>query len=243
MSFDAAMGAPANITFDQLVDWTTRPETGIKYYSGAATYQKTFDLPEIDATLSPRVFLDLGTVHDICRVTLNGQNLGTLWCSPWRVDITEASQRTGNVLQIEVANTWVNRLVGDEQSADSNVRTLSWPSGLLGGNSFQAGRYTFATWNHFNSSSSLLPAGLLGPVKVVVSGEDPAPPVTSMIVPRDNVLTPIVPKGLNIVFNETIQAGVGQIEIRDLDSGSNTLISTTDVSQVSPKSRLKVQPC
>jgi len=51
---------------------------------------------------------------------------------PYRVDVSESLQAGKNDLHIEVANTWVNRLIGDEQlSLDSqwnDWETLSqWP--------------------------------------------------------------------------------------------------------------------
>ena len=46
VAFDAKWGGPAEpVQFDSLVDWTTRPESGIKYFSGTAVYTKKFDLP------------------------------------------------------------------------------------------------------------------------------------------------------------------------------------------------------
>ncbi|RPH35101.1 hypothetical protein EHM92_06800, partial [bacterium] len=45
VSFDPTWGGPKNIKFARLEDWTQRKEAGIKYYSGSATYAKSFDLP------------------------------------------------------------------------------------------------------------------------------------------------------------------------------------------------------
>ena len=162
VSFDPKWGGPAKITFDKLQDWTGHAERGIKYYSGIATYRKSFD---VSHQSGKRVYLDLGTVHDMTRVKLNGKDLGVVWCAPWRVDITDAVKSKGNVLEIGVANRWPNRLLGDQQAPDKAVRTVKWESGFLGGKEYKAGRYTFATTGGPNK---LLPSGLLGPVTLLV---------------------------------------------------------------------------
>lgn len=162
VSFDAKWGGPEKVTFEALQDWTHHAERGIKYYSGIATYRKSFDLLQKSGE---RFSLDLGTVHDIARVRLNGKDLGVAWCAPWRVDITDAVKTKGNVLEVEVANRWPNRLLGDQQAPDKDVRTVKWDSGFLGGREYKTGRYTFATSEGHNR---LLPSGLLGPVRIVV---------------------------------------------------------------------------
>ena len=58
----------------------------------------------------------------MARIKLNGKDLGVVWCSPWRVDITDTVKSKGNALEIEVANRWANRLLGDQQAPDKNVR-------------------------------------------------------------------------------------------------------------------------
>ncbi len=166
VTFDPKWGGPAGITFQELVDWTARPEPGIKYYSGIATYQKVFDL---DSALngSHRLWLGLGKVSVIARVRLNGSDLGVVWCAPWSVDITDHLRAKDNRLEIEVANLWANRLIGDQQSPDKNVREVRWPTGLLEGRSFRTGRYTFSTHQYYRADSPLQSSGLLGPVEIV----------------------------------------------------------------------------
>lgn len=168
VSFDPERGGPETITFDKLIDWTAHADEGVRYYSGTATYRKNFDLPSRGGESAARTWLDLGTVHDICRLRLNGKDLGIIWTAPWRVDITGAVHATGNRLEIEVANTWVNRLVGDQQPANRNVRKVSWASGLLGGAEHPAGRHSFVTHNDYTAQSPLQPAGLVGPVSILV---------------------------------------------------------------------------
>jgi len=165
VAFDPDWGAPEKLQFDQLQDWRLHADRGIKYYSGSATYRKRFDAPE--SALSGGSFLSLGSVHEICRVRLNGEDLGVLWTSPWRVETTGVLKAKGNLLEVEVVNGWVNRLVGDQQEADKEIRTVSWPSGLLEGKSYKTGRYTFSTHNFYKADSPLMPSGLLGPVRLM----------------------------------------------------------------------------
>lgn len=162
VSFDPKWGGPEKVTFDALQDWTKHAERGIKYYSGIATYRKSFDYPHKSGK---RIYLDLGTVHDMARVKLNGKDLGVVWCAPWRVDITDVVKATGNVLEIEVANRWPNRILGDQEAPDKDVRTVKWESGFLAGKEFKTGRYTFTT---AGGGGKLLPSGLIGPVRILV---------------------------------------------------------------------------
>ena len=59
--FDPRWGGPASVEFPELVSWTKRPEEGIKFYSGKATYRKRFDLDAKAAAAvrdGTRLFLD-----------------------------------------------------------------------------------------------------------------------------------------------------------------------------------------
>jgi len=169
VAFDPTWGGPEKTTFDSLIDWTSHSEEDIRYYSGTATYRKSFDAPNMPA--KNKTYLDLGTVHSIARVRLNGMDLGVAWTAPWRVDITDILRPTGNQLEIDISNTWINRLIGDQQPQNANQRTVHWPSGLLGKREFKTGRHTFVTHTFYKADSPLAPAGLLGPVTIQTAAQ------------------------------------------------------------------------
>ncbi len=166
VSFDPKFGGPENIEFDQLSDWTQHELRGIKYYSGIATYKKTFTMDDVN---DHNFDIDLGEVHDIARVRLNGQDVGVVWCAPWRIDITDALIQGENYLEIEIANRWINRLFGDRLAPDANVRTVKFENGLMGGKEYKTGRYTFTTEQSMRSFNFTEPltSGLLGPVTIL----------------------------------------------------------------------------
>lgn len=166
VSFDPKFGGPANIQFSKLTDWTDHESRGIKYYSGIATYKKSFSLDDV---ANGDYYIDLGVVKDMARVKLNGQEIGVVWSAPWRINISEALKKGNNELEIEVANRWINRLLGDRQEPDANVRTVKFDNGLMGGQEFTTGRYTFTTklaMRSFNFTEPLS-SGLLGPVRIM----------------------------------------------------------------------------
>ncbi len=165
VTFDAKWGGPKTpVVFQTLSDWANHSDPAIKFYSGIATYRIAFNRPE---QFSSRIYLSLGTLHKIARVKLNSEAIGIAWTPPYRFDVTGKLLPTGNVLEVEVANTWVNRLIGDQQPGDKGVRHLKWENGLLGGISYPAGRYTFTTVNNYTAKSPLQESGLIGPVMIM----------------------------------------------------------------------------
>ncbi len=147
LTFDEALGGPTPVIFQTLQDWSQRSEPGIKYYSGTAVYKTSFDLPQALHRNGDRLSLDLGTVHNLARVFLNGHDLDVLWCDPWQVDITDVVKEKANRLEIHVANLWPNRLIGDKNVPPE--RQIAW-----------------TTWNPYKPDDPLLPSGLMGPVTV-----------------------------------------------------------------------------
>ncbi len=169
VTFPPKWGAPEQVTFDKLMSWSEHADPGVRFFSGTATYHKTFTVPEDTLKPDRRVDLDLGTVQVMARVTLNGQDLGLLWKPPYRVDVTRALRPGENALVVQVVNLWINRMIGDEtlpEDSDRNPNgTLkSWPQWLYEGKPSPTGRYTFTTWRLWKKTDALRPSGLIGPV-------------------------------------------------------------------------------
>lgn len=169
VKFDPKWGGPKNIRFNELIDWTLRPEDGIKYYSGSAIYIKEFDLPDnMSSHKAKKIYLNLGQVNQMARVKLNGKNLGVIWTAPWRVEITQAVLQH-NKLEIEIANLWPNRLIGDERLPDDGIKNDLWPEWISKGLNRTSGRFTFSTYKFYSKDSPLQKSGLIGPVTILLS--------------------------------------------------------------------------
>lgn len=166
-------GAPAQVSFETLKSWSEHPDPAVKYFSGEATYTKTFNLPREMSGKHRRIYLDLGQVAVMARVKLNGKDLGVLWKAPFRLDITGNVKVGGNRLEIQVVNLWPNRLIGDERLPEDSERNpdgtlMRWPTWLEEGKSSPTGRRTFAMWRLWKQGDALLESGLIGPVKLQV---------------------------------------------------------------------------
>lgn len=138
--------APEKIIFDTLSDWSKHSDPTIKNYAGTAVYEKSFTLPEL--TPGKRLSLELGEVGVIATVFLNGKEVGTVWTTPWEIDITDFAVTGKNLLQIRVTNTWNNRLVADAEIPKEE-------------------RQSYVSQPHqVKANAPLLRGGLVGPVKV-----------------------------------------------------------------------------
>ncbi|GAB4016440.1 glycosyl hydrolase [Spirosoma migulaei] len=146
VNFQEGRGAPQQTTLNTLGSLTDNADPGIKYFSGTAAYDNTFEVPKV--TKNASYILDLGEVKNIAEVIINGKKVGTVWKKPFRIDITEALKAGNNTVQVKVTNLWVNRLIGDAQPGVIN-------------------KITFTTMPFYRADSSLLPSGLLGPVRVL----------------------------------------------------------------------------
>jgi hypothetical protein len=135
----------------------------VEHFSGTATYRKSFALPAARIVTGQRLLLDLGDVQNLARVRLNGKDLGVLWKAPYVVDITADAVAGTNRIELEVTNTWFNRLAGD--AGKPQEQRVTW-AGATGRGFFGGGGGAAAAGGP-PAPPPLLPAGLIGPVRVV----------------------------------------------------------------------------
>lgn len=112
--------------------------TGIS--SGTAVYRQDFTVNHLP---DGRVTLDLVRVDVVAAVYRNGARCGTLWKTPYALDITGQLRKGQNQLVIRVANLWVNRLIA---GAD-------FPPGE---------RISWETFNPYKPGDKPMASGLLG---------------------------------------------------------------------------------
>jgi hypothetical protein len=85
-------------------------------FAGLIDYETTFQAPAVRGPIT----LDLGDVHDVAEVWVNGKEIGARMWGPYRFDVTGALRPGANDLRVRVANL-INNNYGDFH-----------PSGLLG---------------------------------------------------------------------------------------------------------------
>jgi len=113
--------APAPVTLESLVSWREVP--GWRTYAGTGRYETTVELSADLVRDDVGLLLELGTVHELADVWVNGQKIGTAWFPPFRVDLTGHVRPGRNLLRIDVPNLLKNHLEpGDYRR----------PSGLIG---------------------------------------------------------------------------------------------------------------
>ena len=164
------------IGMEELIPLHLHTVESVRHFAGRATYTTRFENESIPP--GTRVFLDLGGVEALARVSLNGSDLGVRWHPPFRFEATGAIRGGMNELRVMVSTTWHNRLAGDEKHPpdfqwgkdrgptmgralgeypDWFLRDEPRPSG---------GRKGFVTWFYHREDTPLRPSGLLGPVSL-----------------------------------------------------------------------------
>jgi len=173
------------LSMPALVSWSAGDQSAVKYFSGTARYAATFEWAK--PVGESRIEIDLGGVRELARVRVNGIDCGVAWHAPFRVEVTRALKPGINQLEIDVTNTWANRLIGDEQEPEDCSYYLvgqkvfkdrdggyfvgrmltAFPDWVVENKPRPSRRQAFFTWNYFTKDSPLPPSGLLGPVRLL----------------------------------------------------------------------------
>jgi len=171
VAFDPEWGGPEHVVFDTLKDWSLSSHKGIKYYSGIATYTNEFELKAFaKKKKSQPIYIDIGEMKNLAKVKLNGMDVGIVWTNN-QLEISNYLKKGTNTIEIEVANLWVNRLIGDQKKDNDEVKDGQWPKWLLKGENRPSDRYSFVSFQHYNGNEALLESGLLGPVRIWIASE------------------------------------------------------------------------
>jgi hypothetical protein len=148
VEFHQKGGESALETFSELNDWTTNlGDPVVRYFSGTAHYSSVFNVPKgaLDGLEEARI--DLGTVHVMAELIVNGHNAGVLWRAPFlSPDLLPWLKEGENTIEVNVTNLWVNRMIGDRQKGEAPVTSVR---------------------RFYNAGDKLLPSGLLGPVRLI----------------------------------------------------------------------------
>jgi hypothetical protein len=100
-----------------LLSWTEIE--GLEHFSGTVTYEKSFEFAE--PLKYEKIKLDLGEVHEMVRLWMNGIEVGVRMWKPYVFDIKMDVRQGMNEIRVEVTNSLANRYDGQ-----------SLPSGLIG---------------------------------------------------------------------------------------------------------------
>ena len=170
VQFDPKMGGPDGpVTFRRLKDWAKSTDPRIRYYSGTAVYTQSFRWrPPRKGRAGERQYLQLDGLNWMARVSVNGREAGTVWCSPWGLDITDYLCPGRNELRLEVVNSLYNRMIGDaveypdDASGRSGSRLPEAEKSPFRKKLPSAGPYTRSSYPLVTADTPLVPSGLTG---------------------------------------------------------------------------------
>lgn len=119
VSFQPVVGAAFERAFDELIDISKAAgDNALASFAGAATYRAEFDVAD------PRYsVLDLGRVHNISEVSLNGKPLGVRWYGQHLYDARGALRQGRNRLEVKVTTMLGNYV---KSLAPSNAMAKRW---------------------------------------------------------------------------------------------------------------------
>ena len=177
--FEPAYEEPAFSVEDvPLEDFSRSSDDRVRYFAGTAAFRGSFRLAE----KTPCTVLDLGKVNDIAILKVNGRCVDTLWCEPYRRDVSDFVRKGRNTVEVEVSVNWANRMIGDErfpadydrddERGEKGYGPSAFPDFIRGDDRGESRRKSFATWSYWRAGDPLQEAGLAGPVRILSYSSD-----------------------------------------------------------------------
>jgi hypothetical protein len=142
------------IRTNELLSWPLLPYSWAPYYTGTSRYLLRFKLDRKFLNHT-RYVLDLGEVHEMATVWLNGELLGKTWYIPHRLQVPVSYLQQENTLIVEVSNLDANRVIQLDR------KQVPWKN-------FYDINFVDITYQPFDASTwDPLTSGLLGPVSLI----------------------------------------------------------------------------
>jgi len=116
------------ISLSQLKDWSEIQ--GLVDFSGTGEYETNVAVDISWLAQHRQVWLELGKVHDMAAVSINGQLAATLIAAPFRLDITRLLRTGTNSLSVKVSNSPNNAMVNPKLPHLKHL--AQQPAGVLG---------------------------------------------------------------------------------------------------------------
>lgn len=148
VAFQNGRGAPSEIVLRRLRPLNEHRDAGVRYFSGVARYQTRLRRPPDGE--GAEFVIDLGTVGDVAEVLIDGRAAGISWRAPHLIELGMLGEGE-HVLEVRVANLWLNRIIGDLQPGAVPI--------------------TFTSNQIFSADTPLRPSGLIGPVRLLARRE------------------------------------------------------------------------
>jgi len=149
VNFYPDWGGPKCYQLDKLTSWSDVEDEGVKYYSGMASYTRSFSVTNEILHKGAEAFVAFENIQEMARVFINGKDCGIVWTPPYKTNITPHLKAGTNSITVQVVNTWNNRIVGDVINPEGKVYTNTNAK------------------NKFNKNSPLLKSGLIGKAQII----------------------------------------------------------------------------
>jgi hypothetical protein len=138
-----------------LKSYTDFADSSIRYFAGVAHYTIQFNTPS-GIGKADSVLLSLGDMDATAEVRLNKKLLGYAWMPWFRMNVSGLLQAR-NTLEITIANTYRNRIIGDYRQYGTLKN--AWTSANVA--------------DELDKNKTLKPSGVIGPLQLILYKEKP----------------------------------------------------------------------